>query len=139
MILKKRLLEVLVCPYDKATPLKLHIFEERILSEVMLPKASENTMVVCQYYCGNKNIKLIDESENQSKVIVDNISKISYNTDCQDCIKTEIVAGILECPKCNAFYPIIDDIPIMVKPELRNEEIEKQFTEKWANNIKKLS
>lgn len=136
--MKKRLLDVLVCPYDKTNPLNLHIFEERKLTEIKLPKASEKTKVVCQYYCGYKKLKLIDESDNQLEVITDNITKINYNTDCQNCFKTEIVAGLLECPKCSEFYPIIEDIAIMIKPELRNEEIEKQFTEKWADNIKKL-
>ncbi|NHK29919.1 MAG: hypothetical protein FK730_01115 [Asgard group archaeon] len=136
--MKKRLLDVLVCPYDKATPLKLYIFKKKTLQEVILPKASENTKVVCQYYCGKKNLRLIDEDEKQSKVIAKNIKKISYDTDCHDCFKTEIVAGILECPKCETIYPINEDIPIMTKPELRNEEIEKQFTEKWSEKIKKI-
>jgi uncharacterized protein YbaR (Trm112 family) len=116
----------------------LFIFEKKTFQEVVLPKASENTKVVCQYYCGEKDLKLIDVIEKQSKVITKNIEKISYDSDCLNCFKTEIVAGILECPKCKTIYPINEDIPIMTKPELRNEEIEKQFTEKWSEKIKEI-
>jgi hypothetical protein len=42
------------------------------------------------------------------------------------------------CPKCNNFFPIIEDIPMMLKPELRNEDIEREFTNKWADKLKEL-
>src|SRR5215210_9070646 len=48
-----------------------------------------------------------------------------------------IEEGILYCSKCNRFYPIIDEIPIMLPDELRdkqkNQDIE--FLRKWQNKI----
>lgn len=38
-----------------------------------------------------------------------------------------IEQGVLYCRKCNRFYPIIDEIPIMLPDEFRSEEVEKKF------------
>lgn len=42
--------------------------------------------------------------------------------------KNNIVSeGILFCPKCSRFYPIIEDIPIMLPDELRDKKQEIEF------------
>jgi uncharacterized protein len=45
--------------------------------------------------------------------------------------------GILFCTKCNRYYPIIDEIPVMLPDELRErrkaQDIE--FLRKWQNRI----
>jgi len=46
-----------------------------------------------------------------------------------------IEQGILYCKKCNRFYPIIDEIPIMLPDEFRSEETEKKFL---RNNKERL-
>jgi uncharacterized protein YbaR (Trm112 family) len=130
------MMDMLICLEDKKTRLVLHSFQEHIHDEVTLPKAEDSTKVVCLEYCGNKELILTDTSKKEISVINENISKIDYESDCHECFKREIVAGILVCPKCNTYYPIIDDILIIKKPELRVEEDEKAFTEKWADNIK---
>ncbi|EGG41985.1 hypothetical protein Nlim_1219 [Candidatus Nitrosarchaeum limnium SFB1] len=43
--------------------------------------------------------------------------------------------GALFCPKCSRFYPIIEEIPIMLPDELRNKEQEMEFL---TNNKQKL-
>lgn len=75
--MKKRLMEILACPIDKAYPLDLHVFEE-----------------------GN-----------------------------------EIVSGIIICPKCNRWYPIIDEIPHMLPDDLREEKEDVAFLRKWKEKI----
>jgi uncharacterized protein YbaR (Trm112 family) len=129
---------MLVCIIDKHYPLKYHIFDKKIYDDVTLPKADENTKVICQYYCGKKELKLAEKTDGKFKTIASNLEKIDYNTDCLDCFKTEIVAGVVICPECNTYYPIIDDIAILKKPELRVEEVEKEFTEKWAQQLKDI-
>ena len=42
-----------------------------------------------------------------------------------------ILEGVLFCPKCSRFYPIIEEIPIMLPDELRNKQQELEFL---ANN-----
>ena len=136
--MKLRLLDVLVCPDNKEWPLKVHIFEEREIEEPFLPKEDKNTKVVCTLYCPKKQIKLTKDSDNEEVIVTKDASKIKYETDCKECLSSEIVAGLIVCPDCKAVYPIIDEIPMMLKKELRNEDIEKQFTEKWAEKIKEL-
>ncbi len=38
-----------------------------------------------------------------------------------------ISEGALFCPKCSRFYPIIEEIPIMLPDELRNKKQEIEF------------
>ena len=47
----------------------------------------------------------------------------------------KIVEGALYCQKCSRFFPIIDEIPIMLPDELRNK---KQDIEFLQGNIKGL-
>ena len=50
--------------------------------------------------------------------------------------KNSIVSeGALFCSKCSRFYPIIEEIPIMLPDELRNKELEMEFL---TNNKKNL-
>jgi len=50
--------------------------------------------------------------------------------------KNDVVSeGVLFCSKCSRFYPIIEEIPIMLPDELRNKEQEIEFL---ANNKKNL-
>jgi len=49
--------------------------------------------------------------------------------------KEEIVEGLLVCPKCNRYYPIIDEIPHMLPDELREKEEDLGFLEKWKDKI----
>ncbi|MGC9778743.1 MAG: Trm112 family protein [Candidatus Heimdallarchaeota archaeon] len=135
--MKLRLLDILVCPLDKEWPLKVHIFEDRNIDDPKIPKKDEETKVVCRFYCVKKDIQIIDESNDQNKVTED-AKKINYDSDCKECLSKEIVAGMIMCPKCSTLYPIIDEIPLMLKAELRNEDIEKQFSEKWSDKIKEL-
>jgi len=38
-----------------------------------------------------------------------------------------ILEGALFCPKCSRFYPIIEEIPIMLPDELRDKKQEIEF------------
>jgi uncharacterized protein YbaR (Trm112 family) len=45
--------------------------------------------------------------------------------------------GILFCTKCNRYYPIIDEIPVMLPDELRERQKAQDidFLRKWQNRI----
>lgn len=47
----------------------------------------------------------------------------------------EIVSGIIVCPKCNRWYPIIDEIPHMLPDDLREEKEGVAFLRKWKEKI----
>jgi uncharacterized protein len=51
--------------------------------------------------------------------------------------KEEVVIeeGILYCSKCKRFFPIIDEIPIMLPDELRERDKDLKFLQKWQDRI----
>jgi len=49
--------------------------------------------------------------------------------------ENEINSGIITCPKCGRFYPIIDEIPHMLPDELREHDEDVQFLSKWKEKI----
>ena len=50
--------------------------------------------------------------------------------------KDNIVSeGALFCPKCSRFYPIIDEIPIMLPDELRDKKQELEFLKNNKNKL----
>ena len=113
------MLDILACPMDKNYPLdliELHVKEfenDNLSGESNFVKDDKNS---------KKNNLLINQEndisgeENKDKIIV-------------------IVEGILYCQKCLRFYPIIDEIPIMLPDELREKEKDLEFLNRWKNNI----
>jgi uncharacterized protein YbaR (Trm112 family) len=43
--------------------------------------------------------------------------------------------GLLFCNECLRYYPIIDEIPIMLPDELRERQTDINFLQKWKNKI----
>jgi uncharacterized protein YbaR (Trm112 family) len=131
-------LDVLVCPNDKQWPLKLHIFQSRKHEDARLPGKYQLTNLVCKFYCSKMDKMLVIEKENGELELQEDAKQIDYESDCKECIETEIIAGMIECKSCKNLYPIVDEIPMVLTSELRNQDIEKQFTEKWAEKIKEI-
>jgi uncharacterized protein YbaR (Trm112 family) len=50
--------------------------------------------------------------------------------------KDEIVSeGVIFCSKCSRYYPIIEDIPIMLPDELRDKNQDIEFLKKYKNTL----
>lgn len=114
------MLDILACPMDKNYPLdliELHVkeFEDGNLRESKFPNDDKNTK--------KNNLTVNEENEIRGDV----------NKDKDKVIV--IIEGILYCKKCLRFYPIIDEIPIMLPDELREKENDLKFLNKWKNNI----
>ena len=114
------MLDILACPMDKNYPLdliELHVkeFEDGNLRESKFPNDDKNTKKN-NLTLNQENDIRGDVNKNKEKVIV-------------------IIEGILYCKKCLRFYPIIDEIPIMLPDELREKENDLEFLNKWKNNI----
>lgn len=50
--------------------------------------------------------------------------------------KNEIILeGAIFCSMCSRFYPIVDEIPIMLPDELRDKNQDIQFLKKYKDNL----
>ncbi|HVD08063.1 MAG TPA: Trm112 family protein [Nitrososphaeraceae archaeon] len=49
--------------------------------------------------------------------------------------ETVIKEGVLFCSQCSRFYPIIEEIPVMLPDELREKEKDMEFLQKWQERI----
>ena len=64
-------------------------------------------------------LELIEIDTTEDKIINENVIK----------------EGILFCSQCSRFYPIIEEIPVMLPDELRDKEKDIQFLQKWQEKI----
>ncbi|HEY6658707.1 MAG TPA: Trm112 family protein [Nitrososphaeraceae archaeon] len=119
--MKKNMLDILACPLDKNYPLELielnvkELEKEDKVKENYHPlNNNENNPIVKKNNNGGGN--KANEIKRKEKVII-------------------VIDGILYCKKCSRFYPIIDEIPIMLPDELREKEKDLQFLTKWKHSI----
>ncbi|ALU11859.1 hypothetical protein EYM_05485 [Ignicoccus islandicus DSM 13165] len=110
-------LDVLACPYckDEGFPLKLYVIEEKEVKDRKKPNMEKP---YCELYCGYKR-KFLKE--------------LKEEPPCDECLTKEIVTGVLVCPKCGRWYPIIDEIPHMLPDELRNKDEDLKFLKKYKD------
>ncbi len=47
----------------------------------------------------------------------------------------KVVSGVILCDKCGRFYPIIDEIPVMLPDELRNKKEDLDFLAQWKSQL----
>ncbi len=57
-----------------------------------------------------------------------------YSTKEKDGSQT-VVEGVLFCPKCSRFYPIIEEIPVMLPDKLRDKTNEIKFLKKYTDSL----
>ena len=48
-----------------------------------------------------------------------------------------VIEGILTCSKCSRFYPILEEIPILLPDELRDKKQDIEFLEKNKDKLPK--
>jgi len=111
-----RLLDLLACPMCRHFPLKLIVFKERIDEGAELPGKPP----LCEIYCAYMGKKLEDMEE---------------KPPCEECIKHDVEEGLLYCPACGRWYPIMNGIPRMLPDDLRPEEEFRRFLEKHLEEI----
>lgn len=72
-----------------------------------------------------------DTTENSS-VTLENDSLPHHLTSKNSSIVQE---GLLLCKSCNRFYPITEEIPIILPDELRDKKKDIEFLKKWKERI----
>ncbi len=115
--MKLRLMDILACPYDKHFPLELYELSRTRYPEREV-KIKEKPL--CELYCAREGKR---------------IEELDREPDCVECLKEEIVDGVLYCPKCGRWYPIIEEIPILLPDHLRNKEEDLAFLRKYADRL----
>ena len=51
-------------------------------------------------------------------------------------VKDENVSeGAIFCPKCSRYYPVVEEIPIMLPDELRDKNQDMEFLKKYKSNL----
>jgi uncharacterized protein len=46
-----------------------------------------------------------------------------------------IVDGVLLCSECGRYYPIVEEIPVMLPDNLRNKKDDLAFLGKWSSRL----
>ncbi len=121
--MKYRLMDVLACPYDKTFPLRLVILKraEHPERQYTWPRKP-----FCEEYCSYRDLRIKEHPKPDA-------------LPCEECHKWEIETGVIYCPNCGRWYPIIEEIPRMLPDELRNEKEELSFLESIAQDLKKTA
>jgi uncharacterized protein YbaR (Trm112 family) len=112
------MLDILACPMDKNYPLDLI---ELQVKEFENDNLRESDFLNDDKTSKKNNLVINQENDIRGEGTIDKI--------------IIIIEGILYCKKCLRFYPIIDEIPIMLPDELREKEKDLEFLNKWKNNI----
>jgi len=106
VVMRKSLLEILACPIDKHSPLELIEINVHLANESSSDKRSDNKKTL--------------EEQTDNDTAYDNVI---------------VKEGVLFCSSCSRFFPIIDEIPIMLPDELREREKDLQFLLDWETKI----
>ncbi|MFP3201873.1 MAG: Trm112 family protein [Sulfolobus sp.] len=117
--MKFRLLDLLACPICKHFPLNFYVFSEKVINR----EIKNEKKPLCELYCSFKNVNVKDVRPEE--------------LPCDECFKHEIVDGLLYCPNCKRWYPIIDEIPRMLPDKLRRKEEDLEFLKKYKDKIPK--
>ena len=104
--MKYRLMDVLACPECKKFPLELIVLSERTIEGAEAPEGFR-----CQDYCGLER-KFLKELEEEP--------------DCRACFAREIEEGVLYCPGCGRWYPIMAALPRLFPDRLREERMKRE-------------
>jgi uncharacterized protein YbaR (Trm112 family) len=122
--LNKKLLDILVCPFDKVTSLDLMEFQ--FLDESTKANAIKGS-----------NTSSNDSADQGSKEAEESSFDLKKDTSSHsaDKISTIVQEGLLLCKSCNRFYPITEEIPIILPDELRDKKKDIEFLKKWKELI----
>jgi uncharacterized protein YbaR (Trm112 family) len=113
----KQMLDILVCPFDKESSLELYELSTKKFQKTDSKIISDSNI---------QNVKTEEESGENKK---DDASNDSSNNDII------IEEGILFCNSCSRFYPIMEEIPIILPDELRDKNKDLEFIKKWSDSL----
>ena len=114
------MLDVLVCPFDKESELELFEFKTRPIANIAQSgekkRGSESGL-----------------KSNNNRAQQDSTVKPSDAVDVDNDVVIE--DGMLFCNSCLRFYPIVEEIPIILPDELRDKNNDLDILRKWSNSL----
>jgi len=126
--MNKKLLDILVCPFDKVSSLELFQFKAKL-------NPNKSTTIVDNDSLDDENI-LENEMENNRNVKQDNTITTNSSDFKRIFNDFEIVEeGLLLCRTCLRYYPITEEIPIILPDELRDKKKDLEFLKTWNELI----
>lgn len=126
--MNKKLLDILVCPFDKVSSLELFQFKAK--------SDSDTYTTITDNENPDGQSTLTNEKENDQNVKETNASSESPSVSEVNKKPSEIVEeGLLLCRTCLRFYPITEEIPIILPDELRDKKKDMEFLKTWNKLI----
>ncbi len=131
----RRMLDVLVCPFDKESSLELYEFSTKDVDKI------EGDLIVTPK---KRDSKTKASLQNNSQIPISDPILISNPANTEEENKSDntsndrsrydiiIEEGILFCNCCFRFYPIVEEIPIILPDELRDKEKDLLLLKKWS-------
>lgn len=126
--MKYRLMDILACPMCKHFPLELYVIEvEKYVErekyiQILLQKQEPP---LCELYCYKLQLP-VGKSLKELR---------GEKTPCNICLKIEVVTGVIFCPSCLRWYPVIDGIPRMLPDNLRKRSGDLDFLRRYTNKL----
>ncbi len=125
--MKYRFMDIAACPMCKHFPLELYVIEEKEYperEEKIRELLEKYPPPLCELYCYRLQ-----------QPVGKRIEEVRDKTPCHECLKTEVVTGVLYCPNCGRWYPIINEIPRMLPDRLRKKSEDLSFLRKYAERL----
>jgi uncharacterized protein YbaR (Trm112 family) len=126
------MLNFLVCPFDKETELELFEVKSRNIGKRNSYKdISDNINLKRKEITKSKQQRSTDytyKNENNNGDIIKEILE-------DDSDSTVIIEGILFCNSCSRFYPIVEEIPVILPDNLRDKNKDLEFLKKWSHDL----
>jgi uncharacterized protein len=127
-MMNRKLLDILVCPFDKVSSLELFQFKAKsnpnTVTTIANKKALDSQNTLTKEEETNKDMK--DKSTNPQSPSVSEMNKEPSEV---------IEEGLLLCRTCLRFYPITEEIPIILPDELRDKKRDMEFLRTWNESI----
>ncbi|OLS19055.1 MAG: hypothetical protein HeimC2_43020 [Candidatus Heimdallarchaeota archaeon LC_2] len=140
--MQRRLLDILADPDNPSNwPLKLDIFKSEEKERKILPHPHENGLL-CKFYCHLKDQFLVSDplGEEEKPLDEEKLLKITTIDECFQCIKLEIVDGMLYHNNDDEikWFMIDREIPVMYPIELRDISQEQLFISNFKEQCENL-
>jgi uncharacterized protein YbaR (Trm112 family) len=113
------MLDVLVCPFDKESELELFEFKTRPMGNIAQSEKKKRG--------SESDLKSNNNRAQGSTVNSSNTVDIDNDVVIED--------GVLFCNSCLRFYPIVEEIPIILPDELRDKNNDLDILRKWSNSL----